>query len=85
MSNRCQGCGKSTKASGSYCQTCKSKVHHAHKRIKREGLLVDVVGGSWWVWTAKGKVLVIGKDSKQAAIYALACGEDAESEDEVTA
>lgn len=76
---RCEGCGNRTTASGVYCRSCQSKVHHAYKRIEREELLVDVAGGSWWVWTKSGGVLVIGKETKQKAVYALATGEEAEA------
>lgn len=74
MANRCEGCGERTRASGSFCRTCQSKLYHAHKRIEREGLIVDKAGSSWWVWDAKGEVLVIGAPSKTAAIEALAFG-----------
>jgi hypothetical protein len=45
------------------------------RRIKEEKLLVDTAGGSWWVWDAKGTVLVIGKTSKYMALKALALGD----------
>jgi len=80
MSTKCKGCGNRTQAYD-YCRTCKSKRFHAHKRIKAEGLIVDQAGTGWWIWDAKGEVLVIGKDSKVAAINALAFGEDTSDED----
>lgn len=64
----------------SVCRTCKSSLHHAHKRIKAEGLLVDTAGGSWWVWTPKGEVLVIGRNTYFLAVLALGRGELAEDE-----
>jgi len=75
QAKRCSGCGERTSAHGDFCRTCQSKLHHAHKRIEREGLIVDKAGGSWWIWDAKGEVLVIGVESKRAAIEALAFGE----------
>lgn len=77
MSHRCEGCGNRTEAHY-LCRSCKSALHHASKRIDAEGLLVDQAGGSWWVWSAKGEVLVIGKSTKLAAILALHKGEDEE-------
>lgn len=79
---RCErpGCGNRTTASSGICQGCKSKRHHARKRIEREGLLLDTAGGSWWVWDAKGLVLVIGRDTKREAFDALAFELDAEFE-----
>ena len=76
---RCEGCGGLNRASGDFCRTCKSAVHHALVRVRQEGLLVDVAGGSWWVWSPAGEVLVLGKDTKRAAVYALAMGEELES------
>jgi hypothetical protein len=80
----CNACGKKHGAAGSFCQGCKSIWHHAHKRIKNEGLIVDTVlgdgvsrdGKDWWIWDKKGDVLVMGKPSKGAAIKALAFGDD---------
>jgi len=74
-SSHCEGCGSRTRASGDFCRSCQSALFHARKRVKREGLLVDTAGGSWWVWDPKGKVLVIGKPDKQAALLALMRGE----------
>jgi hypothetical protein len=78
MSKRCEGCDTRTTASGSYCRTCRSAAFHARKRIEAENLLVDTAGNSWWVWDRKGEVLVIGKDSKAAAILALGRGDVAD-------
>ena len=78
----CAGCGKKHGAAGAFCQGaqgrqgCKSKWHHAHKRIKEEELIVDTAGQSWWIWDKKGDVLVMGKPSKFEAIKALAFGDD---------
>lgn len=76
MTHRCKGCGERTAAHGAYCRACQSKLTQAHRRIDREGLIVDMAGGSWWVWDAKGEVLVIGAASKGAAIEALAFGDE---------
>jgi hypothetical protein len=68
-------CGERTRACGAHCRSCQSARHQTFKRIEAEGLIVDEAGGSWWVWTAKGEVLVIGKDTKNDAIDALASGD----------
>ncbi len=78
---RCEGCGERTKASGPLCRTCQSTLFHAKKRVKKEGLLVDMAGGSWWVWSPKGEVLVIGKPTRADALLALMRG-DVEGESE---
>lgn len=80
-SNQCEGCGGRT-TGPSKCRTCKSKLHHAYKRIETEGLIVDTAGtGAWWVWSKAGEVLVIGKTTRTAAIWALALGEAAEEDE----
>lgn len=87
---KCAACGKKKTASGSFCQGCKSKWHHAHKRIEKDGLIVDTVRGSsvsrdgesWWIWDKKGDVLVMGKPSKFYAIKALAFGEEDEDDED---
>lgn len=80
-SKRCDCCGDRTTASGDFCRSCQKARRDARKRIEAEGLIVDLAGGSWWVWSAKGEVLVIGKPSKSAAINALAIGDEIESEE----
>ena len=45
MTRKCTWCGDRTSASSGRCQSCKSKLHHALKRIKKEGLIVDTVLG----------------------------------------
>ena len=72
---KCSGCGNRKQASGDFCRSCQSRRHHAYKRLEVEGLTVDIAGGSWWVWDARGAVLVIGRDSKRDAMTALALGE----------
>jgi hypothetical protein len=72
---RCAGCGERTTASGLYCRTCQSKRHHARKDVKAGRFIVDQAGGAWWVWTAKGEVVVIGKDTMEAAFDGLAHGD----------
>lgn len=67
----CEGCGARTSRID-FCQGCKSKLFHAGKRVRREALVVDQAGGGWWIWDARGEVLVIGRDSKREAICALA-------------
>jgi len=75
---KCEGCGGKTTCAH-YCQRCKSKRFHARKRIDAEGLILDEAGGAWWVWDAKGTVLVIGKNTKQEAFNALAFEEDGDA------
>ena len=65
-----------------FCQTCKSKRFHAHRRIEREGLIVDQAGGAWWVWDRNGEVLVIGKPTRDDAITALALGDEVDDEED---
>lgn len=78
-SRKCEGCGNRTTASGDLCRTCQRKLREARSRIEIEDLIVDTAGGSWWVWTPKGEVLVIGKPTQAAAVRALAFGDsDAE-------
>lgn len=80
--SRCEWCGSRTMGCTGLCRTCKSKRHHAYARIERERLLVDEAGGSWWVWTARGEVVVVGRDTRAAAIRALATGDVVGSEGE---
>jgi hypothetical protein len=79
---KCHGCGARTISYTGWCQTCKSKRHHARKRIAGEGLVVDQAGGSWWIWTKDGEVLVSGKRTQAAAITALAMGGTEDETDE---
>lgn len=86
---KCQHCGQRTSAmqnaDNRYCkggpgrQGCQSKLHQARQRVAREGLLVDViVGGGWWIWDAKGNVLVIGQTTRDNALFCLIEGDDRE-------
>ena len=68
-------------ASAGYCQRCKSLRHHGHKRLKEEKLLLDEAGGAWWVWDARGDVVVAGKPTRDAAIIAIGEGADADDDD----
>jgi len=72
---RCEGCGERTRASGCFCRSCQSKRHHARKDVEAGKYLIDLAGGSWWVWTDKGEVVVIGKSTKQQAFNCLAHGD----------
>ena len=77
MSALCAWCGARTTGHTGLCRTCKSLRYHACKRVEREELLVEEVsgGGGWWVWSARGDVLVIGRETKGEAVRALARGE----------
>lgn len=68
---KCELCTARTKGHTGRCRTCKFMVRRCYKRVEAEGLIVDVAGGSWWVWDPKGKVLVIGKATKLEAIVGL--------------
>lgn len=81
MSKRCEGCGERTAAAGSYCRTCQRQYGEAKTAVKKQNLIVDEAGGSWWVWSPKGDVLVIGKPTRQSALLALVRGEDEEDVD----
>lgn len=84
--SRCEGCGNRCRAYR-LCRTCKSKCFHARKQIEARGLIVDQAGGGWWIWDAKGEVLVIGRDTRIAALLALAydIGLDVDSGTEISA
>lgn len=70
--SRCKWCEAETTGYTGRCRTCKSKLHHAFKRIDAEKLIIDEAGGGWWVWSAKGDVLVIGQATRELAIRELA-------------
>lgn len=72
--NRCKVCGDKKTGYTDYCRTHKFAVRAGAKRVAAESLLVDQAGGAWWVWDAKGAVLVIGQDSKAKALAILAAG-----------
>ena len=80
----CVACGRKHGAMPPFCQGCRSKWHHTHKRIKKEGLIVDEAGGAWWVWDKKGEVLVMAKPTKFDAIKALAFGDDDDEDEPAT-
>jgi hypothetical protein len=84
-SSKCKACSARTTASGGYCQRCKSLRHHGYKRIKEENLIVDQAGGAWWIWDARGDVLVAGKPTRDAAILALVLGDVEEDAEEAHA
>lgn len=81
MSRRCEGCGERTTASGAFCRTCQRQTGEAKAAVKKQSLIVDQAGGSWWVWSPRGDVLVIGKPTRQSALLALVRGEDEEDVD----
>jgi hypothetical protein len=83
--SKCTACGKRTTATAGRCQRCKSLRHHGYKRVKAENLIVDQAGGAWWIWDARGNVLVAGKPTKDAAVIALGAGDVEEDEDDETA
>lgn len=74
-SSRCKACEVRTSASAGYCQRCKSLRHHGYKRLKKDRLILDQAGGSWWIWDPRGEVLVSGKPTATAAVIALETGD----------
>lgn len=74
-SSRCEACDARTTSHTGYCQSCKSRRHRGYKLLKEEGLLLDEAGGAWWIWDARGDVVVSGKPTKVAAIIALGGGD----------
>ena len=82
QSSRCKACGTRTSSSTGYCQRCKSLRHHGYKRIKADNLILDQAGGSWWIWNARGDVLVAGKPTAGEAVIALSAGEGDVEDDE---
>lgn len=73
-SSKCKACDARTTSHTGYCRWCKSKRHRGYARIEDERLVVDQAGGAWWIWDARGDVLVAGKPTKDAAIITLGAG-----------
>jgi hypothetical protein len=71
---RCGVCAIRCQGSSGYCRTHKFAVRRAAARIAKEGLILDFVGRAWWIWDAKGDVLVIGQNSKGKALAMLDLG-----------
>jgi len=72
--HECKVCGCRKSGSTDYCRTHKFAVRAGARRVHMESLIVDQAGGAWWVWDAKGTVLVIGQDDKARALAILAAG-----------
>ena len=64
---KCSNCGCETSGSTGRCRTCKSRLLRGARAARAEKLLVDVAGGSWWVWDAIGVVLA-GPGKDRAAV-----------------
>lgn len=80
---KCGVCGTRIQGSSGYCRTHKFAIRRAGARIREESLILDVAGKAWWIWDAKGEVLVIGQDSRAKALALLDLGVmDAATEDE---
>lgn len=77
VTTKCAVCGTKKSGHTDYCRTHKFAIRRAVRRVREEALIVDQAGGAWWVWDARGDVLVIGQDSKIAALAALDSGFDA--------
>ncbi len=74
MDDQCKVCGCRKVGHTDYCRTHKFAVRAGARQVAKEGLIIDLAGGSWWVWDARGIVLVIGQDSKPKALAILAAG-----------
>jgi hypothetical protein len=74
-SSKCRTCDARTTSHTGFCQWCKSKRHHGYARVEEESLVVDQAGGGWWIWDARGNILVVGKPTRDAAIIALGAGD----------
>lgn len=76
--SKCAVCGAKKAGHTDYCRTHKFAIRRSARRVREEGLLVEHVGGGWWVFDAKGNTLVIGRDSKAQALAALDLGDEEE-------
>lgn len=72
--NKCDVCGIRIQGSSGHCRAHKFAIRRASRRIREESLIVDFVGKGWWIWDARGEVLVIGQDSKVKAYAMLDLG-----------
>jgi len=72
--SKCDVCGTRIQGHTGHCRTHKFAIRRAGARVREEGLIVDFIGKAWWIWDAKGEVLVIGQDSKAKALAALDLG-----------
>lgn len=79
--NRCLVCGDKKSGCTNYCRTHKFAVRAGARRVANDGLIVDQAGGSWWVWDAKGLVLVMAADTKPIALAILAAGGNVDQND----
>lgn len=73
--SKCAVCGVRIRGCTGHCRAHKFAIRRASRRVREEGLLVEHVGGGWWVFDAKGNTLVIGQDSKAQALAALDLGD----------
>lgn len=73
--SRCKICGVKKTGHTDFCRTHKHAMRRAVRRVREEALIVDQAGGSWWVWDARGDVLVAGEGSKAAALCVLVSGD----------
>lgn len=83
--SKCAICGVRKSGCTDYCRTHKFAVRAGARRVAEEGLIVDQAGGAWWVWDARGFVLVIGQDSKPKALAVLAVGGNVDEVDRALA
>jgi len=64
---KCPDCGKRTSAMNR-CLNCKTAVRKMFKQARERGWIVDLAGGSWWVWDKIGNVLAQHDTSNIAAL-----------------
>jgi hypothetical protein len=73
MKTNCEGCGTKTTAMG-LCRACKKIKRQALAQIKAKGWTLGEAGGGWWVWDARGFVVVVGQDTRLAALGLVPVG-----------
>lgn len=71
---RCDVCDVRIRGSSGHCRTHKFAIRRAGVRLRKDGLIMDWVGNAWWIWDARGEVLVIGQPSKAKALALLDLG-----------
>jgi hypothetical protein len=78
--NRCKVCGVRKAGHTDYCRLHKFAIRRSLRRVVAESLIIDLAGGAWWVWDARGGVLVIGESTREHALAALDLGAEATDE-----
>ncbi len=71
---RCDVCDVRIQGSSGHCRTHKFAIRRAGERLRSEGLILDYVGKAWWIWDARGDVLVLGQPNRAKALALLDLG-----------